>query len=77
MPYRILCNGVKREYVRTSPDQAPGFSALYRYTKFGMASHGMLPPPLAGTQISDHGALCDLSQFSGRERSFDFVSKER
>jgi len=38
MPYRILCNGVKREYVRTSPDQAPGFSALYRYTKFGMAS---------------------------------------
>ncbi len=22
MPYRILCNGVKREYVRTCPDQA-------------------------------------------------------
>jgi hypothetical protein len=38
MPYRFLCNGVKREGVKASPILASGFSALYCYTKIGMAS---------------------------------------
>jgi hypothetical protein len=37
-PYRILCNGVKREGVKASPALASGFSVIHRCTKFGMAS---------------------------------------
>ncbi|GAC1455720.1 MAG: hypothetical protein PVSMB2_07560 [Ktedonobacteraceae bacterium] len=34
-----MCNGIKREDVKASPDLASGFSVIHRYTKFGMASN--------------------------------------
>ncbi len=35
---RLLCSGVEREGVKARPDWLPCFSAMYHYTKFGMAS---------------------------------------
>ncbi len=43
MPYQILCNGVNRVGVKASPDLTSGFSAMCRYTKFGMASSVRTP----------------------------------
>ena len=37
-PSRFLCNGVKREGVKASPDRASGFSTMCRSTTIGMAS---------------------------------------
>jgi hypothetical protein len=38
MPKRILCNDVKQEGVKAGPDLASGFSTMYCYTKFALAS---------------------------------------
>src|SRR5690348_6052063 len=48
MPYRILCNGVKREGVKVSPDVAFG---LFSYLPLHKIRYGILPLNLASNPL--------------------------